>query len=393
MHRVLKTLSQLLEASGLTFTADDIADLPAEASDFLVRQSVLAPTRTATHVVCDACGHDHVEEVLRVNDAEGAAFFRIRCPDAGWVAVPAERLKQWTVDVDRLAWQLSDSIGSSGAFAEAVEGIAWWLGGMDIGGVHYRLAWLMNCDNSATSALTRLAKQHPPARTIVVCGSNIVNEATRFAAALSLSTAFGMSRDRFRLEVDLVRAAVAAASTGGNAFRRRGDYWELSFDGQTILLRDTVGLSYIARLLIEPNRDIPAITLLAARAGVDPLVPTGSRGEILDEAARENYRRRYVDLQQELEAAEKNNDVGQIAKLQSEIEQLTNELARATGLGGRNRKHSDAERTRIAVTMAIHRSISGITQRHAAMGKHLSSAISTGIACRYAPDRKIEWRL
>lgn len=40
------------------------------------------------------------------------------------------------------------------------------------------------------------------------------------------------------------------------------------FDGTTVFLKDTVGMGYIARLLAEPDREIPAVTQLAACAGI-----------------------------------------------------------------------------------------------------------------------------
>ena len=54
-----------------------------------------------------------------------------------------------------------------------------------------------------------------------------------------------------------------------NAFFRRGDFWVVAYEGQTVYLQDSVGLSYVARLLSEPHRDIPAVTLLASRVGND----------------------------------------------------------------------------------------------------------------------------
>jgi hypothetical protein len=75
-------------------------------------------------------------------------------------------------------------------------------------------------------------------------------------------------------------------------------------------------MGYIARLLMEPNVSIPAVTLLAARAVIDPLVATGSSGEFLDDEAREKYGKRYRALLEDLADARENNDLGEIEKLE-----------------------------------------------------------------------------
>ena len=102
MPQILKTLSLLLEAGRPILTADDVAGLDADSRNAILNQGILVPARTATHVVCDACHDDHVEEVTRIKGPKGDVSFRIRCPDAGWVIVADERLRQWTIDVRRL---------------------------------------------------------------------------------------------------------------------------------------------------------------------------------------------------------------------------------------------------------------------------------------------------
>ncbi len=150
-------------------------------------------------------------------------------------------------------------------------------------------------------------------------------------------------------------------------------------------------MGYIARLLREPKRDIPAITLLAARVGIDPLVASGSSGEILDDEAREKYAERYRVLLEDLAEARDNNDLGPIEKLENEMEALTNELASATSLGGRSRQKSDIEKVRQSVSMALSRDIERITKRHETLGRHLDAAINSGLTFRYGPQRETDW--
>lgn len=174
-------------------------------------------------------------------------------------------------------------------------------------------------------------------------------------------------------------------------FRRKGKIWTLRFEGEVVHMKDSVGLAYIARLLREPDRDIPAISLLAARAGIDPLAASGSAGEILDGEARAKYQRRYSDLREELAEAVANRDLGRSERAQREMEQLATELARATGLGGRNRWQSDKERVRKSVSMAVARDIKNIEKLHKPLGRHLGASISSGRVFRYAPPTPIDW--
>src|SRR5690606_30460099 len=143
--------------------------------------------------------------------------------------------------------------------------------------------------------------------------------------------------------------------------------------------------------LTEPHRDIPAVTLLAARTGIDPLVASGSSGEVLDNRARDEYGRRYRELQEELSEARENNDIGQIEKLESEMEQLANELTSAAGLGGRSREKTDIEKVRKSVSIAVSRDIERIAKHHEALFRHLTASIALGLTVRYAPEGDIQW--
>lgn len=391
MPQVLKMLSQLLEAKRATLTADDLAALTEDARQLLLDQKILVPARTATHVTRDACHDDHVEEVVRTKDRKGVVSFRIPCPDAGWVEVLDERMRQWTLDVRRLVAVLAAAIRSESPPDELLQGIAWQIGTVEIGGETYEIVFIRTSGAAGDSLFAELGRNMPPARTIVV-GIDGALDGAGFAASLSLESAFVVTDDRIEFQPERVRSVVSAQSiVAGNVFQQRGEFWQLSFAGETKFLKDSVGLRYIARLLMEPNRDIPAVTLLAARAGIDPLVATGSSGEVLDDQAREEYGRRYRELQEELHEAKENNDLGTIEKLEGEMEQLTNELANATGLGGRSRQKTDIEKVRKSVREAISRDIGRIGKQHEALGGHLTAFITTGLTCRYAPEREIDW--
>jgi hypothetical protein len=133
------------------------------------------------------------------------------------------------------------------------------------------------------------------------------------------------------------------------------------------------------------------VTLLAARAGIGPLVTTGSSGELLDPQARDEYSQRYHELEEDLREASENNDETRIETLQAEMDQLANELAAATGLGGRSRKKNNIEKIRKSVREAVSRDMKRINKRHPRLGLHLYRYIDTGVACRYSPDEDPGW--
>jgi len=51
------------------------------------------------------------------------------------------------------------------------------------------------------------------------------------------------------------------------------------------------------------------------------------------------------------------------------------------------------ERARVAVTMRIHNALGRIGKEHHALGRHLSHAVKTGVACTYEPETPVKWKL
>jgi hypothetical protein len=107
---------------------------------------------------------------------------------------------------------------------------------------------------------------------------------------------------------------------------------------------------------------------------------------LIDSQAREAYRRRLIELEEDLQEARDWNDWARAAQTQEEIDALTTQLARAAGLGGRSRSGSNpAERARVSVTKAIKGAIKAVARECPALGAHLASSIQTGRFCSYAP--------
>ena len=117
-----------------------------------------------------------------------------------------------------------------------------------------------------------------------------------------------------------------------------GEYWTVTGGaGRTFRLKDSLGLQYLARLLAEPGREIHVLDLVAGGTGGggadDQPVDSGDAGELLDDEARAEYRRRLEDLRDTLAEAESFGDAARAARAREEIDFLGAELGRAVGLG------------------------------------------------------------
>jgi predicted ATPase len=176
--------------------------------------------------------------------------------------------------------------------------------------------------------------------------------------------------------------------------RREGEFWTLQRGGRTLRLRDSVGLRHLARLVAEPGRELHALDL--GGPGGRGMHAAGSAGEVLDEKAKTAYRDRLRELAAEMEEADSWADIERAARARREVDVLTEQLARAVGLGGRDRRAaSDAERARVTVTKSIRAAVQRIASLDADLGAHLEVSVRTGTYCVYRPDpgSAITWTL
>ena len=153
-----------------------------------------------------------------------------------------------------------------------------------------------------------------------------------------------------------------------NIFRREGEFWTIAYGGITVRLKDAKGLGYIACLLEHPGEEIHVHDLIAIvegisagqtvgnesdsgqslDAGLEIVRDLGDAGETLDFRARADYRRRLLEVREELGEAQRHNDTGRAEAARSELEFLHAELSAAIGRGGHGRKTSaHAERARL----------------------------------------------
>jgi hypothetical protein len=183
-------------------------------------------------------------------------------------------------------------------------------------------------------------------------------------------------------------------------FRREGEYWTIAYEGKMIRLRHSKGLAYIAHVMAHAGREFHVSDLSTLeQCGIVPGRPAigaetnglphefGDAGPELDPSAKSSYRQRLYDLRDELREAESFNDLGRIANIENEIEFISRELARAVGLGGRDRRaSSDTERARLRVTMAVKSTVKKIAKQHPSLGRRLTHSLRTGNFCSFEPE-------
>ena len=179
----------------------------------------------------------------------------------------------------------------------------------------------------------------------------------------------GGSEDHAVLELQAARTILerievaASATTETNVFRREGDYWSVVFEGRTVRVRDLKGMRYLAQLLAHPGREFHVLDLVAAETGQQTAL--GDAGEMLDERAKTAYRRRLAEIEDDIEQARALEDAEREAQADAERDFLVRELARAVGLGGRDRRAASAsERARSGVTRAVRQGIARIGEHH-----------------------------
>ncbi len=189
---------------------------------------------------------------------------------------------------------------------------------------------------------------------------------------------------------------LASSAASAAVFRREGDVWIVTFEGETTRLRDLKGMQYLARLFAEPGREIHVLDLVGNRDPELPPSSLGHAGAVLDARAKEMYRRRLLEIDEDVEAARGNNDVGRITQAEREREFLVRELSRAVGLGGRDRLAGAAsERARAAATRALRQAITRLREHHTALAEHLDRTVRTGTFFSYQPDPRapVDWQL
>jgi tetratricopeptide (TPR) repeat protein len=167
----------------------------------------------------------------------------------------------------------------------------------------------------------------------------------------------------------------ATASATPLVFKRIDpSHWQCTFDGNTSVYDDTVGLRHLATLCSVPGTDISASRLAYQ------VEPHEGRQTLLDTEAVDSLRARITELRRDLD-----DEMGDRESAEDELEAISAQLLEAFGLN-ESREFNDAgERARTSVRKAITRTIAKISTVDAALAGHLAQHVQTGHVCRYEP--------
>jgi hypothetical protein len=131
---------------------------------------------------------------------------------------------------------------------------------------------------------------------------------TRLAAVLrsrggphDAERAAALERDAAEQAALLERPAGPGPASAVLELARVGRHWEVRADGRAAMVRHSVGMVYLARLIGQPGVEVPATELVA---GHEATVLAG-RQDVLDGPAKAAYRRRAEELREAIDDAER----------------------------------------------------------------------------------------
>ncbi|NUM33517.1 MAG: hypothetical protein HUU50_03170 [Candidatus Brocadiae bacterium] len=178
-------------------------------------------------------------------------------------------------------------------------------------------------------------------------------------------------------------------------FKKSGDYWTLAYKGEKKEVKDSKGMGYIAYLIRNRNKKIHVIELNKSEKGKNSIRERDAIEEGLgysnshhapsDHQAREEYKKRLLELSEERKEAEKDHDWSKLEKIDEETEKI-GKCSKAKFCSS-----PENDKLRKSVSNAIERALKNIEKHLPSLAKHLENAIQRGTICIYQPDEEIFW--
>ena len=215
--------------------------------------------------------------------------------------------------------------------------------------------------------------------------------------------------------------------SSGNGFVKKTDYWLISYEGETIQLTvsGNLGLEYIAHLLGNRGREYESHKLRNIVENKTPIdsrdtVKYGKKDEwykdnketaderpkkgfkatmdgvdvVLDKDALKEYKDALKEYNEDLDEAKKNNDLGQIDKIEEVIGFIKSQMVADAGLKDRPRKFKSVNETaRKAISNNVNRVYKKLEKEHQPLWNHLKKNITISHNCSYSPEKNIDWNI
>ncbi len=287
---------------------------------------------------------------------------------------------------NRLAWGPA-AVACLGPTARTLGDLAAMLGRDDDAMAHYTDALDLAERIGARAYVAQIQLAHG----VVLARSDATLAGEMLRRALATATACEMKNVAARASEALsalgpqARAKSSPPPTGAPpriAIERDGELWRVTTERGDLRMKDAKGFHFLAHLVAHPHQEFH-VSQLSARGEA---AEAGDAGAMLDPKAKEAYARRVEDLRDEIEEATDFGDRARADRARGELDAIAAELARAVGLGGRDRKAASlTERARINVQRRIRDAVERLREQDAALGRTLDAAIKTGVYCSYAP--------
>ena len=207
-----------------------------------------------------------------------------------------------------------------------------------------------------------------------------------------------------------------------SVFRKDGDIWKIVFDGNELPpLKYLDGFHYISYLLQRPNEQITPLDLYNATKGrvqtpagkvaanmtkkhdehekddYDPELSVSSGDQLfnnIDDEAKQQYKKRLMEIREERQEAEENNDQATIERLNRDAKFIEKEMKNSGYDKKKKSSTIQGEKARKNVSRRIKYCIKKIYTHNQILGQYLATNIKTGIKCVYspAPTNPINWQ-
>lgn len=181
-------------------------------------------------------------------------------------------------------------------------------------------------------------------------------------------------------------------------FRKHGDGWFIRAFGKEGHFKDRVGFAYLSVLLATPGVAVAMTELIATAKGpprdLKQIPPTESWQPVLDGQAKRSLKNRLVELNAEIERAEKQGNGVYAEVLRREFHEVAGRLRADTTRTGRPRQFArSVDKMRSQITNAIRRAYQALYDHNMReLADHLKVCISCqGNAFIYSPPQPLRW--
>ena len=188
-------------------------------------------------------------------------------------------------------------------------------------------------------------------------------------------------------------------------FARRDDKWFLQYGEITSKLDlELLGPQFIQYLLKYPDRRIPVRELWGEVMGTGrrrkkmetDFAETSSAffdgDAVLDKEAKANYRNRLLELSKCRIRAEEENDIGELDRINTELETIESILKSSQGLGGKTVKIGNETKKLVdRIRRVLNTTFKKIGKENPNMARFLKNSIEFGSQIKYNSSKEVSW--